>query len=266
MNKPLFPDIVVNGTTLSAADIAAEAQNHHAPKGKPGLAWRKAARALAIRHLLLEEAGARGLSAAPRELSPGRTETPQEALIRALLEQVLDPAPPTEGELRAVYDRDPGAYRAPSLFQPAHILFAAAPGDEPARAQARARADAALAELQKSPGRFGDIARAQSDCSSRDAGGELGQLSSGDTVPEFEAALRTAPVGEVYDRIVETRYGLHILRLDGRAEGAVLPFSAVRERLAEAAEKAGWTRAAHDYVSELLRDADIQGMDMGIAA
>ncbi len=39
MGKPLFPDIVVNGTTLVAADIAAEAQNHHAPKGKPGLAW-----------------------------------------------------------------------------------------------------------------------------------------------------------------------------------------------------------------------------------
>jgi len=262
MNKPLFPDIIVNGTTLSATDIAAEAQNHHAPKGKPGLAWRKAARALAIRQLLLEEAGARGLIPAPRELSPGRTETPQEALIRALLEQVLEPVPVTEAELRAIYDKDPGAYRAPTLFQPAHILFAATPGDEPGRAQARARADVALEVLLDFPGRFGDIARAQSDCSSRDAGGELGQLSSGDTVPDFEAALHAAPVGAVHGKIVETRYGLHILRLDGRAKGAVLPFSAVRARLAEAGEKAGWIRAAHDYVSDLLGDADIQGMDM----
>ena len=38
------------------AAIAAEAQNHEAPKGKPGLAWRKAARALVIRELLLQEA------------------------------------------------------------------------------------------------------------------------------------------------------------------------------------------------------------------
>ena len=43
MTRPLFPDIVVNGVTLDADDIAAEAQNHPAPRGKPGIAWRKAA-------------------------------------------------------------------------------------------------------------------------------------------------------------------------------------------------------------------------------
>ena len=43
MTRPLFPEITVNGTVLSAAAIAAEAQNHPAPAGKPGLAWRRAA-------------------------------------------------------------------------------------------------------------------------------------------------------------------------------------------------------------------------------
>jgi peptidyl-prolyl cis-trans isomerase C len=71
--KPLLPEITVNGETISPAAIAAEAQHHQAPRGKPGLAWRAAARALAIRALLLQEARSRGLEPAPRELSPVRS-------------------------------------------------------------------------------------------------------------------------------------------------------------------------------------------------
>jgi len=171
MNKPLFPDIVVNGTTLSAADIAAEAQNHVAPKGKPGLAWRKAARALAVRQLMLEEAAARGLTTEPRELAPGQVETTQEALIRSLMEQAITPAPVTEAELQAAYDRNPGAHRAPALFQAAHILYAAASDDVPRRNEARLLAKAALDTLRSAPREFADIARSESDCDSRNAGG-----------------------------------------------------------------------------------------------
>ena len=265
MNKPFFSEVVVNGTTLSVADIAAEAQNHHAPKGKPGLAWRKAARALAIRQLLLDRAAARGLTATPKELAPGKIETPDEALIRALLENDVSPDPIPDDALRAAYDKDPGAHRAPSLYQPAHILFAADPRDDASRSKARDRAIAVLGILDKTPEKFADIARSDSDCSSRDNGGELGQLSSGDTVPEFESAMRTAPVGAISQTPVETRYGVHILRLDARADGDILPFESVRPRLAEAAAKAAWTRAAHSYVTALLGGAEISGLDVNIA-
>jgi peptidyl-prolyl cis-trans isomerase C len=70
MNMALFPDVVVNGETIPSAAIAAEAQNHSAPKDKPGIAWRKAAQALAIRTLLLQEARARGLVAGPGRAVP----------------------------------------------------------------------------------------------------------------------------------------------------------------------------------------------------
>ena len=89
MNIPLFPDVVVNGETIPSAAIAAEAQNHNAPKDKPGIAWRKAAQALAIRALMLQEARTRGLEADPEELAPGRFETEDEALIRTLLDEAL---------------------------------------------------------------------------------------------------------------------------------------------------------------------------------
>jgi peptidyl-prolyl cis-trans isomerase C len=51
--------------------------------------------------------------------------------------------------------------------------------------------------------------------------------------------------------------------MDARAEGAVLPFEAVRPRLAEAMEKAAWTRAARVFVDGLVARAEIAGADLG---
>ena len=86
MVLPLLSGIEVNGVAIPASLIAEEAQNHPAPSGKPGLAWRAAARALALREALLQEARARGLHPDPQELEPGRVETESEALIRQLLD------------------------------------------------------------------------------------------------------------------------------------------------------------------------------------
>ena len=90
MNAPLFPDLVVNGETLPSSAVAAEAQNHSAPKGKPGIAWRKAANALAVRALLLQEARRCGIAPERTEIGPGRYETEEEALVRGLLDDTVE--------------------------------------------------------------------------------------------------------------------------------------------------------------------------------
>lgn len=256
--KPLLPPVTVNGTTIDPGRIAAEAQNHPAPKGKPGHAWRAAARALAVRELLLQEARVQGIAAEPAELAPGQWETEDEAAIRALLDQAVEPAPADEAALAAHYAAHPEQFRAPSLYEAAHILFAAAPDDAEARAQARERAEAVLAELRAQPRRFAELAAELSACSSKSAGGVLGQLTSGDTVPEFEAVLATMEEGGL--ALAETRYGLHVIRLDARARGAVLPLEAVLPQLRQAHDKAAWLRASRDYLDRLIAGADISGI------
>ncbi|MCZ0962344.1 peptidylprolyl isomerase [Paracoccus benzoatiresistens] len=258
--KPLLPPVTVSGVTIDPALIAAEAQNHPAPKGKPGAAWKAAARALAVRELLLQEARRRDILPDPAEIEAGRWETEDEALVRQLLEQAVTPAPADEAALRALHVAAPDRFRAPSLFEAAHILFAAAPGDAAARDQACAQAQDVLAELQRQPGRFAELAASQSACSSKTAGGMLGQLSSGDTVPEFEAALEAAEEGGLV--LAETRYGIHVIRLDARAEGAVLPFEVVLPLLREAHEKAAWLRASRDLIADLAARAQVVGIDL----
>jgi peptidyl-prolyl cis-trans isomerase C len=264
MHNPLFPDVTVNGETIPSTAIAAEAQNHSAPKGKPGLAWRMAARALTIRKLLLDEAARRGINADPMSVGPGLTETRDEAQIRALMEQAIVVTPPTESELVAVWMKDPSRYRAPPLWEASHILCAADPSDSAATEGARLRAIAILAKLTSDPKDFGRIAREASDCSSKANGGMLGQLGPGDTVPEFESVLRQLSTGQVCAEPVRTRFGWHIIRLDAYAEGQALPFEAVKRRLSEAAEKAAWTTAARDFANGLIAAADVKGLDLRV--
>jgi len=260
MARSLFPEVTVNGDVISAADIAAEAQNHDAPKGKPGLAWRKAARALVVRKLMLEQAKSRQIDAAPREVAPGKFETGEEAQIRAVMEEAVVPEVAPEAALRSAYDGDPERFRAPSLFEPAHILLAASPQDTEALDGAMKKAAAILELLEKTPNQFDRLAKDNSDCPSREAGGRLGQIGSGDTVPEFEAALLELEPGAIASHPVLSRFGVHIIRLDAKALGAVLPYDAVRTRIAEAYEKAAWARAAKAFVEELISTAEVTGL------
>jgi peptidyl-prolyl cis-trans isomerase C len=261
MNIALFPDVTVNGETIPQAAIAAEAQNHTAPKDKPGIAWRKAAQGLAIRALLLQEARARRLAADPEELSPGRVETEDEALIRALLDEALTIAPVTEEAIRAEWARDPGRYRSAPLWDVSHILCACDPRDDAESAMAGARAQAILARLKGDAKGFAAAAR-ESDCGSKAAGGRLGQLGPGDTVPEFEAALRTLTEGGMTPAPVLSRHGWHIIRLNATAQGQVLPYETVRPKIAQALEKATWARASRGFVETLAKGATITGASL----
>ncbi|WP_424939492.1 peptidylprolyl isomerase [Aliiroseovarius sp. S253] len=262
MNAALFPDLVVNGETVPHAVVAAEAQNHDAPTGKPGIAWRKAANAVAVRTLLLQEARKRQFTAEPAEVAPGRFETDEEALIRGLLETEVDVASPSEDAIHAEWSRDPSRFRAPPLWEVSHILIACDPRDKDETEAAKARADQVLAAVNANPRKFGHIAEEHSDCGSKSSSGALGQLGPGDTVPEFEQALRVLTSGAITTEPVLTRHGWHIIRMDAAEEGAELPYDSVKPRIADAMEKAAWANGARAFVAELAAKAEIKGADL----
>lgn len=261
MTASLLPPLVVNGETVPREAIAAEAQNHPAPEGKPGFAWRKAANALAVRTLLLQEASRRGLEPEPAEVGANRFETDEEALIRQLLETVLELDSPTAQAVRSEWERDPSRFRTPPLWEVSHILVACESHDEARRTKARARARELAARVRDNPHDFSRIAAAESDCNSRATGGKLGQVVPGETSSEFEAALRQLSEGEITTEPVPTRHGWHIIRMDAVDEGAVLPFEAARKKISDAMEKARWVCKARSYVQQLVNSAEISGAD-----
>lgn len=254
-------ELVVNGEVIDKRKIAEETQNHASEKNKPAIAWRKAAQALVIRALLLQEAKRRGLTADPLELAPGRFETDDEALIRALLDEALVIAPVCEDAVRAEWEKDPARYCSAPLWDVSHILCACDPRDDAERAMAEARAVALLARLDGDAKGFAAAAR-ESDCGSKASGGHLGQLGPGDSVPEFEAAVRSLTEGGISPAPVLSRHGWHIIRLNAIAPGQVLPFESVRPRIAQALEKAAWARASRQFVETLTQGAQITGASL----
>jgi peptidyl-prolyl cis-trans isomerase C len=253
--------VSINGVVIASVDIARETQ-HHA-SSDPDEAWTLAARALAIRELLRQEANRLDIPAEPINDGEGRIETPDEARLRALLEREVVVPHADEATCRRYYDANRRRFRSPDLFEAAHILFAAAPGNAEARAKARLLAEALLAELQQRPEGFSAAASQHSDCPSARHGGNLGQVGPGQTVAEFEQALRRMSPGKV--RLVETRYGFHVVRLDRRIEGRELPFDLVRERIADYLDEAVHRRALQQYVSVLAGRAEVTGVDLGAA-
>ncbi len=260
--NPLMPEIIVNGAVIPAADIAAEAQNHNAPSDKPGWAWQAAARALVLRTLLLQEAANRALSPAPQMLSKGKLETDEESLIRAVLEQGMDIPEITDAQCRDIYDTRTDSFRAPSLFQAAHILFAARPEDQDARKAAKQAATMTLHEIKSAPKSFAILAKERSACPSKDNGGALGQISSGDTVPEFETVMNALKAGELHADVVETRFGFHIIRMDEKVDGEILPFATVQPQIMERLEQIAWAKAARAMTENLVAQAEIIGIDL----
>jgi peptidyl-prolyl cis-trans isomerase C len=244
--------------------ISREAQNHPAPT--PIAAWTAAARALAVRELLLQEARRTVIDAEPLTDGEGRTETNEEASIRALVEREISTPTPDEAACRRYYQHNLKRFRSTDLYEAAHILIAARPGDRAAYTAARTEAETLTTALRDAPERFAEFARARSACPSKAVGGNLGQLSTGDTAPEFDAALCAMAPGEITSEPVASRFGHHIIRLDRKIEGRQLSFEVVRERIADYLVDRTRHTAIAQFVARLTARAEITGVDLPTTA
>ena len=251
--------ISVNGVAIKRKAIAAEVQNF--PAASAASSWDEATRALVVRELLLQEATRLGLAAESKTDADGRRETDEDALIRALVEAEVKTPTADEATLRRFYAANRGAFVTPPLWEADHILIAAPRSDAAVYAAARDKVAGLAAALAAEPARFADLARDCSDCESRALGGSLGQIGPGQTTQEFEVALARLEPGQI-SQPVETRYGVHLIRLRRRIDGRQLPFEAVRARIAAYLEEHVQRHALAQYVALLVGRAEIRGVAM----
>lgn len=264
--KPIVPRtpriVSIDGVVITRAAIAQEIQNH--PAEKPTAAWLAAARALVIRELLLAEGRRLAIVPVPLEDADGRRETHEEALVRTLIETEVKTPEADDAVCRRYFDMNGQRFRSTALFEVRHILLAAAEGDAAVRSEARLKAAAIIAKLDEDPALFGELAATLSVCPSGKVAGSLGQVGTGQTVPEFEAALGEMKAGDL--GLVETRFGIHVVALDRRIEGAALPFEMVRERIAAWLNEKVRRQAIRQYIGILAGRAEIVGVDLAASA
>ncbi len=129
-----------------------------------------------------------------------------------------------------------------------HILLRV--GEGKSESQARQQLIDIRRQIE-SGGDFEKFARTYSQDGSASQGGDLGWISPGETVPEFERAMNTLQDGQVSNP-VRTEYGYHLIQVLGRrdAEGSVqqqmdIARQAIGQRKAEQAYS-DWLRELRD--------------------
>lgn len=100
--------------------------------------------------------------------------------------------------------------------------------DETLIGPARKKATEALQQI-KSGKDFAEVVKKFSEDVTAAAGGELGFISKGDTVPEFEAAIFGMNKGETSE-LVQTQFGFHIIQIEEIKKGKDGAVEQVRAR------------------------------------
>jgi peptidyl-prolyl cis-trans isomerase D len=166
----------------------------------------------------------------------------------------------SDQDLQTYYDLHREEYRVPEQVKVTHILIKTplpAPGakeDEKAVADARAKAEGVLKEV-KAGGDFAKLAEKYSDDpGSAKAGGELGWIGRGRTVPEFEKAAFSLGKGQTSD-LVKSSYGFHIIRVEDKQEARLKTLADVKSEITEKVKQQNAARTTETAANALLSRA-----------
>lgn len=144
----------------------------------------------------------------------------------------------TDQAVAEYYQANAAQFGQPELRSASHILIAAdKDADAGTREQAKAKATELYQALQKDPGRFAELARAESqDPGSAQQGGNLGSFGRGMMVKPFEDAVFGMKLNEIRGP-VESDFGFHIIRLDGIEPARMAPLAEVKPMVVEELRK-----------------------------
>ena len=158
-----------------------------------------------------------------------RSSLEDQSLVNAYLDKVRSRFTFSDNIIAAFYNLNKASFTGKASACVKHILV-------PTEAEAQQ-----IVKDLAAGGDFAAIAQAKSqDPGSAVKGGDLGCLSPGDTVPEFDKASFSGPLNQV--QVVKTQFGYHVLEVTKRTEAGLAPLADVqgqiRDQLAnQAAQK-----------------------------
>ncbi len=296
-NRPLpqpLPEVAarVNGHAIATKTISALVepglQSGNVPPDRRPAAYRQALDQLVSRELVMEEAQARKIApdetAVARDYKQARdqfksdqdwarflsgngfdeagfrTELRTRNLVDAVVKQEASrlPAVVSDADAKAFYDQNPTLFDSGERVRASHILVRVPEGASPdAKKAARTKAEATLARVRKGED-FAAVAREISeDPGSGPRGGDLGVFGKGQMVPSFEKAAFALPAGQVSD-IVETQFGLHIIKVFERLPAGKIPFEPVKGQIKDHLAQTRKQQAVDDLLRGLRAKAKIE--------
>lgn len=160
----------------------------------------------------------------------------KQKLVSEYTEKKLDELKPTEEELKKYYEDNKDSF---FKAKASHILVSDLK-----------EANLIRKDIKKG-GDFAKIAKEKSmDPGSKDNGGELGEFTSGQMVPEFDEAIAKMKVGEVSEPI-QSSYGYHVIKLEDKKE---LAYEDVKPQIEQKVQQEKFT----EYIQDLQKKSKIK--------
>ncbi|MBU4293337.1 MAG: peptidylprolyl isomerase [Actinobacteria bacterium] len=176
----------------------------------------------------------------------------------------------SDAEVKKYYDDNKESlFKVPEQIQVSHILikFNVPEGQELTEQLKKEANDKikAVQEKLKSGEDFAALAKSYSeDTASKENGGDIGFISAGQTIKEFEDKAFALKVGEVSD-IVETTFGYHLIKATDHKDEYIKDFSEVTDTiksyLLNSRQIGEWEKFAYDLIlkTNIKYTTDLKG-------
>ena len=233
----------VNGKNITQQDYQQHLKSRAAqnPKGKQApINRQQVLDELINREIILQEA--RKLKLDKKKEVKAQIELQKNnILIQALFAQSPVAKPVTDGELKAIYDKQIGGAN-PKEYKARHILVK----DE-------AKAKDLIKQLNDGEN-FEGMAKKESTGPSGKDGGDLGWFSAAQMVPAFSEATAKMKKGTHSQKPVKTRFGFHIIKLEDSRSRELPKFEDVKNQIRPMVQ----SQRAQEYVAKLRAKAKIE--------
>jgi peptidyl-prolyl cis-trans isomerase D len=167
------------------------------------------------------------------EKNKSKYQVPERRVVRYALvdvNQIRQSLQISDATLKIQYQANIQQYQVPNRVHVEHILFMTVGKTDAEVDEIKKRAEDVLTQVKKGA-KFEDLAKKYSeDPGSKEKGGDLGWITQGQTVPEFEKTAFSLSPGQVSD-LVKTQYGFHVIKVLEKENAHTKPFEEVKDSL-----------------------------------
>lgn len=177
--------------------------------------------------------------------------------IKKLIESKIGASPEiTDAEIDAFMAENKARLVMPESVRASHILVKFDEKDDDAAKTAKRQKIDKVREDLVQGGSFDELAAKNSDCPSKQRGGDLGTFRRGQMVPPFEEAAFSQEVGKI-GNVVETKFGYHVIKVVEHNQPGDMPRDKVIEQMKQSRRQER-RQQEMEFVRGLMDKASVQ--------
>jgi len=198
--------------------------------------------------------GAKGLADALKQagidVQQLRKTSEDRLLVEAVTKKIAKTTAFSEKQLKDYYDQNKSLFAGTDQVHVVQILLKSADEKLAKDLFARVKKGEAITALAR---------KYSQDPGSKDRSGDLGWAPPNKYMPAMQAKLQVMKPGEF--ALVETQYGWHVFKLDGRRGAQTRPFAEVKQQIKLVLQQRTDADAFTKFLDTLRKKADIQILD-----